>query len=216
MERLEKDPLTLQITRSGAKEPTDIHLGRFGLQLILMIDLGDTNDLPFFPAMIYRMDRGDYSMLKPVVERRYLQFSRGVSLMTLVMDASSGATRTRDEQIAREAPAALLGNTMNFPFPEIGAVLGNPDLGDNFRSPIQTNVQTLFISGSLDNNTPPFQADEVRQTFKRSTHLIIENAGHESMLVDSRVQQTLVDFLQGNDVSRARIALPPLKFVPLP
>ena len=67
---------------------------------------------------------------------------------------------------------------------------------------IRTNVPTLFISGSLDNNTPPFQADEVRRTFRSSTHLIVENAGHESMVVDSRVQQTIVDYLRGGDVSK--------------
>ncbi len=131
--------------------------------------------------------------------------------MHLVMDASSGATRARDAQIAREARTALLGNVMNFPHPEIGAVFANPDLGDEFRAPIHTAVPTLFISGTLDNNTPPFQADGVRRTFKRSAHLIVENAGHESMLVEPRVQQAVVDFLRGQDVSRVRIALPPLK-----
>lgn len=73
-------------------------------------------------------------------------------------------------------------------------------------------MPTFFISGSLDNNTPPFQADEVRRTFRTSTHLIVENAGHESMLVDIRVQQTMVEYLRGGDVSKMKIALPPLKF----
>ena len=79
----------------------------------------------------------------------------------------------------------------------------------NFVRRFVPNVATLFISGTLDNNTPPFQADEVRKTFKTSTHLVIENAGHESMLVDTRVQQTMVDYLRGGDVSKTKIALPP-------
>jgi hypothetical protein len=56
----------------------------------------------------------------------------------------------------------------------------------------------------------------VRKTFKTSTHLIIDNAGHESMLVDERVQQTITDYLRGQDVSKVRINLPPLKFQPIP
>lgn len=155
-------------------------------------------------------------MLTRLVDRRYNQFSAGVSIMTLVMDASSGATRERHEQIAREAKTALLGEAVNYPFPDIGEVFGNPDLGDKFRSPIETSVPTLFISGSLDNNTPPAQADEVRRTFKQSTHLIVENAGHESMLVDSKVQQTMVAYLHGRDVSAVKLALPPLRFRPIP
>ena len=135
--------------------------------------------------------------------------------MTLVMDASSGATRERDARIAIEARTALLGNVMNFPFPAIGEVFGNPDLGDKFRSPIRTDVATLFISGSLDNNTPPFQADEVRQHFRHSAHIVVENAGHESMLDKPETQQAIVDFLLGKDISRVKISLPPLKFRPI-
>lgn len=214
--RLEKEPITLTINDQKTRKPIEVKVGKFGLQLILMRDLGDTNDLPFFPAMIYTIDKGDYSMLKRLVERRFNEYGAGVSLMTFMMDAASGATKQRDAQIAREAKTAILGNAMNFPFPEIGEALGNPDLGDKFRSPINTSVPTLFISGSLDNNTPPFQADEVRRTFKQSTHLIVENAGHESMLNEAAVQQLAADYLRGQNVSKAKLAIPPLKFRPIP
>ena len=33
-------------------------------------------------------------------------------------------------------------------------------LGDEYRSPIKTDVPTPFVSGVLDNNTQPFQADD--------------------------------------------------------
>ncbi len=110
----------------------------------------------------------------------------------------------------------MLGDIVNFPISEMDDVFGNPDLGDAYRSPIKTDVPTLFVSGVLDNNTQPFQPDDVRKTFKNSTRLVIDNAGHESMLVDPQVQQTIVQFLRGQDVSKVKIALPPLKFEPLP
>jgi pimeloyl-ACP methyl ester carboxylesterase len=136
--------------------------------------------------------------------------------MSMVMDAASGATGDRYARINREAKTALLEDVMNFPYPHIGKAVLNPDLGDEFRSELITSVPTLFISGPLDNNTPPFQADEVRRSFKQSTHLIIDNAGHESMLIEPRVQQVIVDYLKGRDVSAVKIALPPLKFFPIP
>lgn len=77
-------------------------------------------------------------------------------------------------------------------------------------------LPTLFISGTLDNNTPPFQADEVRKFFKNSVHLTIENAGHEQILVNPRVQQAMVDYFSGREVSNQTIALPPLRFLPIP
>lgn len=213
---LEKEPVTVTITDQRTRKPVDVKVGKIGLQFLIMRDLGDTNDLPIFPLWFYTMDKGDYSILKRFVERRYNQFGAGISLMTLVMDVSSGVSKARKQQIQKEARTALLGDIVNFPISDMGDVFGNPDLGDAFRSQIKTAVPTLFVSGVLDNNTQPFQADEVRKSFKTSTHIVIDNAGHESMLVDPQVQQTMVQFLRGEDVSKVKIALPALKFQPLP
>lgn len=210
--RLEKQPVTVQVTDQRTRKPVDITIGKSGLQFLIMRDLGDANDLPIFPAWFYTMHKGDYSILSRFAERRYNQFGGGISLMTVVMDSSSGTTKARTAKIEEQAKTALLGHMVNFPFPGVDETVGNPDLGDKFRSPIHTSVPTLFISGTLDNNTPPFQADEVRKTFRKSTHLVVENAGHESMLVEARVQQTMVEYLRGGDVSKTTIALPPLKF----
>ena len=214
--RFEKQPVTVQITDQRTKKPIEVKVGKTGLQFLIMRDLGDTNDLPIFPAWFYTMHQGDYSILARFAERRYNQFAGGISLMTVVMDASSGTSKARTARIQKEAKTALLGDMVNFPFPGIDDAIGNPDLGEKYRSPIDTTVPTLFFSGTLDNNTPPFQADEVRRTFRNSTHIVVENAGHESMVVDSRVQQTMVDYLRGGDVSKTKIELPPLKFNVIP
>lgn len=216
LDRFEKEPVTITITDQRSKKPVDVKVGKIGLQVLIMRDLGDTNDLPIFPLWFYTMDKGDYSILKRFVERRYNQYSAGISVMTLVMDISSGVTKARKQQIQKEAKTALLGDIVNFPISDLGDVFGNPDLGDAYRSPIKTAVPTLFVSGVLDNNTQPFQADEVRKSFKNSTHIVIDNAGHESMLTEPQVQQAMVEFLRGEDVSKVKISLPPLKFQPLP
>jgi pimeloyl-ACP methyl ester carboxylesterase len=215
LDRFEKEPVTVRINQSSSK-PVDVKVGKFGLQFLIMRDLGDANDLPIFPAWFYTMDKGDYRILARFVERRYNQFGGGMQLMSVVMDAASGCSKARRLQIEKEAKTALLGDTVNFPFPGVGEVISNPDLGDTYRSPIKTTVPTLFFSGTFDNNTPSFQTDEVRRFFKNGTHLIVENAGHESMLVDPKVQQTMVDYLRGQDVSRVKIGLPPLKFMAIP
>ena len=216
LDRLEKKPVTITITDQRTRKPVDIKIGKIGLQFLIMRDLGDTNDLPIFPLWFYTMDKGDYSILKRFAERRYNQYGAGINVMSIVMDISSGVSKARKKQIQKEASTALLGDIVNFPLSEMGDVFGNPDLGDVYRSPLKTNVTTLFLSGVLDNNTQPFQADEVRKTFKNSTHIVIDNAGHESMVVDPQVQQTMVQFLKGEDVSKVKITLPALKFQALP
>jgi hypothetical protein len=37
-----------------------IRIGKFGLQTILRLDAGDSNDFVYFPAMLYGIDQGDY------------------------------------------------------------------------------------------------------------------------------------------------------------
>jgi pimeloyl-ACP methyl ester carboxylesterase len=214
LDRLEKQPATVRITDTRTNRPVDLTVGRFGLQVILIIDLPDTSDLPIFPALLYTIDKGDYSIFSRFLEKRYNQFSAGVPVMREVMDSSSGATRERIARIKREARNTLLGNIMNFL--DVGEAFGNPDLGDEFRSDIHTTVPTLFFSGTLDNSCPPFQVDEVRRYFQNSVHIIVGNAGHEDLVVNAQVQQAVVDYFRGQDVGDRKIALPPLRFLPIP
>ena len=145
--RLEKQPVTVPVTDQRTKKPVDVKVGKSGLQFLIMRDLGDTNDLPIFPAWFYTMHQGDYSILSRFVERRYNQFGAGISVMTVVMDASSGTTRERAAKIEEEAKTALLGEMVNFPFPGVDEAVGNPDLSDKYRSAIHTSVSTLSSAG---------------------------------------------------------------------
>ena len=214
--KLEREPAKVTVTDRRTNKPVEITVNHDGLRFLIRMDLGDTNDLPVFPAWFVTMDRGDYSILARFAERRYNQFGGGAPVMSVMMDGASGATAARRRQIEREAKTMILSDMMNFPSFFIPGISEGTDLGDEFRSAIRTAVPTLFFSGELDNNTQPFQADEVRKTFKNSVHIVIPNAGHESMLTEPQCQQTMVDFLNGKDVSSVKIALPPLKFLPIP
>ncbi len=216
IDKFEKEPAKVTVTDRRTNNPVDLTVNHDGLRFLIRMDLGDTNDLPIFPAWFVTMDRRDYSILSRFAERRYNQFGGGAPIMSVMMDGASGATEARRKQIALEAKTSILSDMMNFPSFFLPGISEGSDLGDEFRSAIKTNVPTLFFSGELDNNTQPFQADEVRKTFKSSTHIVIPNAGHESMLTEDRCQQAMVDFLNGKDVSAVKITLPPLKFIPIP
>lgn len=216
LKKFEKEPAKITVTDRRGNKPVELAINHDGLRFLIRMDLGDTNDLPIFPAWFVTMDRGDYSILTRFAERRYNQLGAGSRVMSVLVDGASGASPQRRKQIEREAKTSILSDMMNFPSFTLPGISELIDLGDAYRSPIKTDVPTLFFSGELDNNTQPFQADEVRKTFKHSTHIVIPNAGHESMLPDDRCQQTMVDFLNGKDVSSVKIALPPLKFVPIP
>ena len=187
---------------------TKLTIGKEGFQYLLRQDIGDTNDTRNVIRMIRDTARGDYAMLGAFAARRYGEFGSGVGLMGFAMDCASGTSPERMARINREMPASLLGVLTNYPFPQICEALKIDALPESFRAPVFSTLPALFISGSLDSNTPPYQAEEVRWGFPNSTHVIVENAGHESTLTLAATRRVMVDFLMGKDVSAVRIAAP--------
>ena len=202
MTRLEKAPI--EVDAKG----TTLRIGKEGFQYLLRRDIGDTNDTRNVIKMIRDTARGDYAMLAAFAGRRYGEFGGGVAMMGTAMDCASGTSPERMARINRELPEGLLGVMTNYPFPQICELLEIRALPESFRSPVMSRLPALFISGSLDSNTPPYQAEEVRWGFPNSVHVIVENAGHESTLTLPDTRRLMVDFLKGEDVSGRRIVAP--------
>ena len=211
MARLEKSAIEVEAKMQG-KEPVKLTIGKQGFQYLLRRDIGDTNDTKNVLRLIRDTARGDYAMLAAFAARRFAEFSGGMALMGTAMDCASGTSPERMTRITRELAGSLLGDMTNFPFPQVCQVLKLQALPESFRKPIVSTLPTLFISGSLDSNTPPYQAEEVRWGFPNSVHVIVENAGHESTLTLPESRKLMLDFLRGVDVSGRRIVIAsPLK-----
>jgi pimeloyl-ACP methyl ester carboxylesterase len=205
LERLEREPARVPSTED-ANSPA-LLIGRAGFQYLLFRDLGDTNDWPVLPGLIATAANGGYGLLGQFARRRWNQL-RATSLMAVAVDCASGSSPERHEQVLRESRSALLGNQMNFYTEEICRGAGAVDLGPAFRSRIFSTVPTLFISGTLDSQTPPHQAEEVRWGFTRGVHLVVGNAGHESTLDKPEVRRIVAAFLGGATLLDQRIELP--------
>lgn len=212
LEKLRAEPAVVRLRNPKSDTSLEIPVGADGLLFLLRRDIGDASDLPVFPRLLYSIDQGDYRLLEWFVRKR---FRFGTSAMAAIMDAASGATAQRLSRIREEASQSRFGNVMNHPYPEIAEAWAAPDLGDAYRAPIASPVRTLFLSGTLDWNTPPFQAEEVRWGFPNSSHIIVENAGHEQVIWHAKVQQAIVDFLRGESVDDVTASFPTMRFVPL-
>lgn len=215
LDRLEKQPVTVEVTDSQTKRKVPVVVNKYALQLLTASAIG-SEAITTLPRIYYAASNGDYSEIAP----QMLLISEYVgsgSVMSYVTDCSSGASKKRRSRIAREAKNTLLGNAANTEFPEVCAAWGNPDLGKEFRSPVKSNVPILFISGTLDGRTPVSNAEAVRKGFPNSTHLIIEGAWHSDPLFLSspQIKDVMLEFMRGVPVSTTRITLPPLKFAPL-
>ena len=110
----------------------------------------------------------------------------------------------------------MVGSLIDFPFPEVCAAWGRPDLGSTFRSPVKSSLPVLFISGTLDGRTPVSNAEETRKGFPNSVHLIVDQAGHvDASMFKPKTIEVMLEFLKGLSVSTTRVASPPLEFPPL-
>lgn len=213
-DRLDAQPETVEITDPRTKLKVRVIVNKFVMQYIVGNNIGTTVTANF-PAFFYRASKGDFTNPAQV----WLSISRqGVgSAMSYAMDCASGQTPARREQIAREAKGTLLEDLFNFPFPDICEEWKALDLGDEFRSPLKSNVPVLFISGTLDARTPVSNAEEYLKGFANSTHLIIDGAVHSDPLFLSspKIKDGMMEFLRGQTVTVTRTAAPPMKFAPL-
>jgi pimeloyl-ACP methyl ester carboxylesterase len=212
-DRLDAKPEVVEVTDPRTKQLVKVTVNKFVLQYIVANNIG-TTVTSRFPALFYRASKGDFSNPAQV----WLNTSReGIgSAMSYMMDCASGQTAARRERIEREAKETLLEDISNFPFPGVCEAWKAPDLGDEFRSPVKSNVPVLFISGTLDARTPVSNAEEYRTGFANSTHIIIENAVHSDPLFLSspKIKDGMMEFLRGQPVTVTKIAVP-IHFAPL-
>jgi pimeloyl-ACP methyl ester carboxylesterase len=214
LDRLEKEPVTVEATDPKTKQKVEVVINKYVLQLLTASAIG-TDVITAFPRLYLAASKGDFSEIAP----QWLNLSRSSigSAMAFMMDCSSGASVERHRRIQREARETLLENAADIVFPDVCDAWGNPDLGRSFRAPVKSNIPVLFISGTLDGRTPVSNAEEVRKAFPNSKHLIIEGAWHSDPLFLSspKIKDVMLEFMRGVPVSTTRITLPPLKFAPL-
>jgi pimeloyl-ACP methyl ester carboxylesterase len=210
LDKFEKEPVTLELTDSNTKQKFKAKIGKYVLQAITTLMIGTTEDISLLPSFYYALSKGDTTLLVGLINR---QNRRSINATAFLMDCSSGVSKQRQEQIRREAGETLLGDAINFPFPEGCDVWGNPDLGDSYRSQVSSPVPTLLISGTLDGYTPVSNAEEVAKGLSNSVHVIIDGGGHEDLLVGTqKAKEVILEFMTGAPVSTKSISFPPIEF----
>lgn len=207
--RLAHAPLRLQLPDTAAGAPT-VTVGPDGLRTIVNLHLDD----PGMPAMLLALSRGDHAPLARMAAKDYAGLGNtATGLMARAINCASDRSERRWRRIRREAPGAVLGNPIDNEFlsEEFCRSVGRRAWAPEFPEPVRSSVPALFITGTLDSNTPPSNAEEVRRGFPNGVHLLVENGGHETLPI-ADVQAAVADFLAGRDVSGRRLGTVPPRF----
>lgn len=211
LDKLEQSPVTLTVADAQTKRPAQIRVGKIGMQWLMRHSMTDARNYAWFPALFHTVDQGDYSLLARKIEPLYNDF-QGRSPMANAVDCSLGWSAERFSLAQKETRRALFGNVNLQWDTDICKVMGVFGGGSASRPRLWSTLPALFVSGTLDANTPPFQAEELRWGFPNSAHLIVENGGHET-LPAADVQQVVVDFFKGRDVKGRSVSFERPRFL---
>jgi pimeloyl-ACP methyl ester carboxylesterase len=211
LDEADAKPLVVTVKDRHSGAPAEVHVGRFALRALVQGDLGDARAFARLPLLLYTVSRGDLSLLTPRIEGM-LNGIGSASAMNIGMNCSYGSPASRLERVRVEAATSVLGDVMNFSWPEICETVVHRDARRAATPPLWCTAPTLFLSGTLDSTTPPQQAEAIRWGFPNAAHIVVENAGHETLPLDE-VQTVVLDFFKGDDVSGRAVRLPPPRFV---
>ena len=212
LDNAEAEKIILKFQNNNKDEV--IKLSKFELQFYLSQLLSSAHTSLSIPARIAAAKRGNLSGFRDLAMQ--MRTKRRESLMPFFMDCASHASPQRLALIAQQKPHTLLGDAINYPFPDICSAITADDLGSEFRSPTKSDVPVLFISGALDARTPVENAQQAALGFPNAQHLIIHGAGHgnELFLSSEKIIQAMLEFMKTEKTSVKEIAVP-THFLPL-
>jgi len=210
--RVERAPVAVTF-KAGSGEDVTLVMGVTDVRIAATGLSSDPSRSRLLPGLYSMMDSGDFSRAAPVVWEALrkpgaLTF-RG---MDEAMDVASGISRERLKLFEMQAADALMGEVINFPMPHLGNALGVPDLGNGFRAPFESDVPTLFLSGTLDGRTYPESARAIIQRFRHGHHLIVENGGHNLFEASPLIKDVVVAWFRGEAPAISTLKLPPPDF----
>jgi pimeloyl-ACP methyl ester carboxylesterase len=210
LDRLGNAPVEVALDAPGGK-PVMLSIGRFPVEMATVQMLKNPDTLRLLPMLYAAMAAGEY---RPLAGQLLVDLSRPLTLdgMGLAVRAASCLSPQREAQVEAQAKTTLLGNVLNTETLVVRDA-GIPRLDDDFCRPVESDVPTLVLTGTLDGRTYPAGHAEILRGLSNGTQVVIENAGHDLFMASPEVTADIVDFFHGRQLQYPRIQLPAPDFV---
>jgi pimeloyl-ACP methyl ester carboxylesterase len=210
LERLRREPRTVELaTRDGGS--LRIAVGAFELAWYTRSLLSSQETISHLPALLAAMKAGDFRELAAAAAR--WRFSQAPPASVFTARCSSGASPERLVRIERESRSAVLGETTSYAEERVCRAFGVSPLPASFRAPVVSELPVLFVSGTLDGDTPEENAVEVSHGFPNAERLRVEGAPHALLgFEDLAARGAIVRFFEGRHLRTPRVAVSPIVF----
>ena len=215
LQRTAKTPVSVSIEHDG--QTSTLTLGKYDIQRTARDGVHDRREITW-PANVIAMLNGDFSSAAETA--LYVRHEPVDAAMYSMMDCSSGISTARRERLlkgAAEMHAQDIIGSINLDYLRGCDIWNAPDLGDDFRSDLRSDVPALIFQGTWDVSTPFENAQDVVRGLSRGKLVTVEGGTHWTLgdLFESSpaTKPMLMDFLRGRPVEPpARITLPPAKY----
>jgi pimeloyl-ACP methyl ester carboxylesterase len=209
-DRLTARPETVSIDALGGGR-VEVVVGKFDFAWYMRSLLSSRDSIAHVPALVAAMSSGDFSELARSAAAWRTTPAPPATMFT--MRCASGASAERVARISKERESATLADATDFAEERVCRAWGVAPLSSEFREPVRSRVPTLFVSGTLDGDTPEGNASEVRQGFANGEQLLVDGAAHALLgLDDGRTRDAVARFFAGSAIRSARVSLPALAF----
>ena len=210
LERLRREPksVRLETTDGGA---VSVAVGAYELAWYLRSLLASQETIAHLPAFLAALEAGDFRELALVAARWRSAPAPPASVFTA--RCASGASPARLLRIERESRQAVLGETTSYAEERVCRAFGVAPLPDSFRAAVESRLPALFVSGTLDSDTPEENAIEVSRGFPNAERLLLDDAPHSLLgFTEPATRAAIVRFFEGKTLRSNRLALAPIAF----
>lgn len=212
----EKEPLVIDAKSPQTGETTKLGIGAFDIQLMTAGYMtGDREAIAMLPAFYQLLQQRDPASISQYTADKFLGMRHGLwtlNPMSMAMDAASGISAKRWQQVQTQEQTAILGRAHNLPFPDVNTALGVADLGDAFRAPLSGDIPTLLFSGSLDGRTFVESHRAIAERLSNAVLVNVERGGHNLFMSSPQIAATIKAFYQGKPITERHIELDPIAF----
>nr|MBX2870708.1 alpha/beta fold hydrolase [Saprospiraceae bacterium] len=200
LERLEQAQPLVTLERKGQKR--EVQITKALVQAIASFRAGKRSQPEVWPDLILAMYEGDYQL--PAMASMGMRSMPAPHAMAKSMDFASGLSPARRAQIEQDPAREWLGD-INWDYSLLEDDWKVQDLGEAFRSTVQSEVPTLLVHGTWDTSTPLENAVEVLAGLTHGQLIQVVGGGHGALynLYEHwpAIYPLLEKFVQGEAVS---------------
>lgn len=192
LNRLEREPIRVTV-KPDAGEDVTLTLGPFDFQR-------DFLRLAQQPKRLLELRHGQYDSWASEVAARAVSREIDFELLNPLINSSLGETPERIALLRGDPAAKFLGRLgfdLNL---ETADGWPSPDIGNEFRKPVETRTPVVFVQGDWDTSTPVENTLALAPYFANSRVLIVHRGGHGGVMpvaaYQPLVMQQLLAFLK--------------------